>query len=440
MRAPVFTQLLHDQRLSDSYLCSWSPGQDLFREGDHSQELHVLVSGGVEVIKGRQKIGEMREPGTLFGEMSWLRDAKRSATVRALGASQSLCLPRSEIEPLLGQYPGLAQEIARQLAARLAQASEVLRGLKEFCDRLPDAVILSDGQGRILAYNAAAAQVYGRSSHEMVGRQVQEVYTEPPQFQEAWRQAQEGAKLRERVLAVSHPQLGRRLVSTSMSALRDPAGGLEAMLSLGRDVTSQERRHRLYSRLLPALLLLMALSGSSPWWGPWLGLWKAPAPRAQVSPALSSRLAADIKQLSSLLADGLEPGQAAADQKKIAAFFAAQGGATPLLQGVYLLDGDKTVLAAQASPTGSQELPTPGGTYANLTFQGPADSSYKIVILYRSGSSRPGCQRALELAYPLRGAQGLGGWLVLPMDLEQLHLQYGLDEQALWQLDLPPAR
>jgi CRP-like cAMP-binding protein len=65
------------------YLKTYQKGDTLFVEGEESQDLYVLVSGHLEVLIGEKKIAEITEPGALFGELSSLLGAKRTATVQA---------------------------------------------------------------------------------------------------------------------------------------------------------------------------------------------------------------------------------------------------------------------------------------------------------------------------------------------------------------------
>ena len=57
----------------------FEPGQAVFLEGDASGDVFMLVSGTLDVLKGRKKIAELSEPGTVFGEMSLLLEGARTA-------------------------------------------------------------------------------------------------------------------------------------------------------------------------------------------------------------------------------------------------------------------------------------------------------------------------------------------------------------------------
>lgn len=58
------------------------------------------------------------------------------------------------------------------------ELDQVLYGLLEFCDQLPDAVILTDKEGKIISWNTAAEKLYGRTWNHMRHKSVEEIYEE----------------------------------------------------------------------------------------------------------------------------------------------------------------------------------------------------------------------------------------------------------------------
>lgn len=423
------SDILHDSQLEQRYACQWEADKVLFREGEDCQDLYILVSGSLEVLKGEQKIDLINEPGSIFGEMSWLLGSRRTATVKAKEPTRLLCVPRDEVESFLQDHPQVAQQISRHLAKRLDQTTRVVFGLKELCDHLPDAVILSDAQGRIIAFNAAAGQVYGRDWSQMQGRPVEEVYQEPEEYHHLEEQVRGASVARERVLKIKHPTRGQRLISTSMTCLMDQERQVQGLISLGRDVTKLERIRRLNRWLLPTLALVACLGLGAHWVLP--QVWPSSAPISRDAKLLQGQIAKDYLLLSTLLKDTLNQEQAGEARARMEQFLAAQDGDQGLYSGVILLDADKKVLAAISRQPQERPAPQPGSTYANLRFEGPESSPHKLVVLYRTSPNHPGGLRSLEVALELRD-QGHGqGWLLLPIDMDYLKERYGMEEQAL---------
>jgi CRP-like cAMP-binding protein len=100
-------------------------GEFLFREGDPGDKFYVVYSGAVEILKerplGDHELLAIRRGGGAFGEMALLNDAPRSASTRAVEATQLLSVSREDFDSLLG---------GESLAVRLMQGlAKSLRAL-----------------------------------------------------------------------------------------------------------------------------------------------------------------------------------------------------------------------------------------------------------------------------------------------------------------------
>ena len=156
----MLDELLDDPRLSE-YMTTFKNGQTLFLEGDDSHDLYILVSGKLGIFKGNTEITHVSEPGSIFGEMSFILRSTRTASVKAENDVQALCIPENQISTIINDYPEIAQEITSILAQRLDETSRAVYGLKEAIEKLPDAVIMTDAEGKILTWNRVAEDLYG---------------------------------------------------------------------------------------------------------------------------------------------------------------------------------------------------------------------------------------------------------------------------------------
>ncbi|MFW5857026.1 MAG: Crp/Fnr family transcriptional regulator [Planctomycetota bacterium] len=99
--------------------CRKAKGEEVFHEGDTTQEMYILLKGKLEIHKGEQVIATIEEPDTYIGEMSTLLGAPRSATVVAAEDSILVRVPRERIAAFFDHSSALALKLCRILAQRL---------------------------------------------------------------------------------------------------------------------------------------------------------------------------------------------------------------------------------------------------------------------------------------------------------------------------------
>ena len=128
----------------EEYLVDFRSGETLCREGEDSQDLFILVDGEVEILKGMKPISETGEKGAIFGEISFILESKRTASVRARSHVKAIRIPKDKIDDFFIKFPILARHLLRLLARRLDARTQSLFAFKEFCDQLPDAVVATD--------------------------------------------------------------------------------------------------------------------------------------------------------------------------------------------------------------------------------------------------------------------------------------------------------
>jgi NADH:ubiquinone reductase (H+-translocating) len=99
----------------------FEPGQVIFREGDHGDSLYVVTGGEVEVVRERaagetplRRLGR----GECFGEIALVSDRPRTATVRAVSASNVLAVDRDAFQALFATLPPLKSFFESLIATR----------------------------------------------------------------------------------------------------------------------------------------------------------------------------------------------------------------------------------------------------------------------------------------------------------------------------------
>ncbi|MCK9388331.1 MAG: cyclic nucleotide-binding domain-containing protein [Sulfuritalea sp.] len=88
---------------------SLSDAEVLIREGEVSNELHVVVSGGLAVTRdtadGEWVVLHVLRSRDLAGELGFLDNQQHSATLRAMGPTQVFSLRRDRLEELINTQP-----------------------------------------------------------------------------------------------------------------------------------------------------------------------------------------------------------------------------------------------------------------------------------------------------------------------------------------------
>ena len=410
------------------YLTRFQSEQIIFLEGDDSQELYILVSGQVAIFKGDIKIRELSRKGSLFGEMSFLLGSNRTASVRAQNDVTLLRIPKEKISDFLSEFPQAAQQITRHLAQWLAETSRIAYGLKEFCDQLPDAVILTDPDGKILTWNSGAETLYGRSWEQMREANAAEIYTDPHEYNKFLQQVRNHYSVRETILNIIHPQKGERFVSTSMTVLYDGHHNFQGVLSLGRDVTRAKKLEKKYKRVagwLGAALLLLGLAAAAVWLGyPYYV--KDYQSRNLKQTLLQDYLAKDFFVLRALLGEPLAAGDRIKTRAVMNNFLMLQQKTARIYTGLVLLDEQRRVVDAFSIAPQADIAPVVGSSYAAIDFTGSDGSRHKVLTVYRRNKNHPMGQQGIEIAFKLQQKDPFRGWLIFQMDMDQVQKDLGL--------------
>jgi cAMP-dependent protein kinase regulator len=102
-------------------------GETLLREGDPGDEMYLIDSGRVRVVRGVGRDARILAElgaGDAVGEMALLTGNPRSATVTALADTQAWSVSQADFDTLVATYPSLALSLSRLLSERLRHTDE----------------------------------------------------------------------------------------------------------------------------------------------------------------------------------------------------------------------------------------------------------------------------------------------------------------------------
>ncbi len=426
---------LLDQPELNKFATTFSAGHVLFRENEDSQDLYILISGKLDVFKGNKNISELTEPGSLCGEMSFLLRSKRTATVVARHDSKVICIPSDKIKDFLHEFPILAREITSILATRLNETTNVMHGLKAFCDQLPDAVIMTDTGHKILAWNTAAEKLYGRPWRQMRNKKLDEIYDNQATFKQFLDDMSSQKTVKEKILKINHPSESWKFVSTNTTVLYDTNEEIQGYLLLGRDVTETKKIEEKHKRTRNWYLLIIAvfavlLAGQI--WSKYIPSQEPPQESAthKIHP-FDMRISRDYLGLSFVLSRPFQEGDVAETTRLIEEYFTEHDPGKDGIIGLLLLDKDKTIVNFFSSRDDQQPLSTIGNSYSGVKFDTENNLNHKGPIIFIVSSDEKTQSDMVELAYKMYKTDEFLGWLVFQLDLKTLANKYELDIKHL---------
>lgn len=101
---------------------AYEDGQVICREGEASEEMFVIQSGKVRIVKDRGGVEvqlAVLEKGDFFGEMSLLEGLPRDASAIAVGSTHVLVMSSGALLVRLRRDPTFAFELLRRLSGRV---------------------------------------------------------------------------------------------------------------------------------------------------------------------------------------------------------------------------------------------------------------------------------------------------------------------------------
>ncbi|MFP4580451.1 MAG: HD-GYP domain-containing protein [Candidatus Sumerlaeia bacterium] len=102
-------------------------GDIICREGDAGDCMYLIMRGEVAILKdmgwGQRELKRLRD-GEVFGEMSVISKAQRSATVQARSPVECLKVSEDEFKELYDENKTFARQVLRMMSDRLARTDE----------------------------------------------------------------------------------------------------------------------------------------------------------------------------------------------------------------------------------------------------------------------------------------------------------------------------
>lgn len=98
-------------------------GDIVFQEGEASNFVYYVLSGRFSVFHKRQRVGAITPADIFMGEMSFLLENRRSATVRAEEDSKLIPISKKSFINVIKRYPHYGMFLSRLIARKLARTN-----------------------------------------------------------------------------------------------------------------------------------------------------------------------------------------------------------------------------------------------------------------------------------------------------------------------------
>ncbi len=97
--------------------------ETLFSQGDEGSEAYMIVSGRMNVIVDKKRVGSMSD-GEVFGELALLLNQKRSATVISTTATELIEITKDDLNNIISSASIKTKEMIIQLCEALSKREE----------------------------------------------------------------------------------------------------------------------------------------------------------------------------------------------------------------------------------------------------------------------------------------------------------------------------
>jgi CRP-like cAMP-binding protein len=100
-------------------------GSTVLKEGDAGNFLYFISSGTYEVLHNDQPVGHLSQEDIFMGEMSFLLNQRRSATIKATSDGKLILLTQKTLVNVIKEYPHYGMFLSKLLAKRLVRSNEM---------------------------------------------------------------------------------------------------------------------------------------------------------------------------------------------------------------------------------------------------------------------------------------------------------------------------
>lgn len=166
---PLFAQVGRadlEKIVPDLRLRNFARNDIIFRQGDESREVYIVLKGMVRIYKispgGGETTIELFSAFDIFGELAAIDNQPRSATAQCVDSASLLVISQAQFDRHLRTLPGLAYGLSRVLSQKLRWTSAFAESIAQF-----------DAAGRLLHFLILYTKRYGKPITEGIAYELE---------------------------------------------------------------------------------------------------------------------------------------------------------------------------------------------------------------------------------------------------------------------------
>lgn len=103
---------------------TYSHGATIIQQGSTNRSFYVLEKGAVEIYIGDVLLNVIMYPGSIFGEVGFIRGTPRTGSIKARADTIVCRYDCDSVEGLIAEHPDIAAKMIETLASRLQRTTE----------------------------------------------------------------------------------------------------------------------------------------------------------------------------------------------------------------------------------------------------------------------------------------------------------------------------
>ncbi len=119
------------KEMLDEFNVSFPPNAIICKEGEEGREMYILSKGRIKILVGDTEVAEIKEPGTVIGEISLLLGEKRTATLKAVDQVGLSVVKKDNLQHFHSTNENIFLQMGGSLSKSIHNNFQIIRNIDE---------------------------------------------------------------------------------------------------------------------------------------------------------------------------------------------------------------------------------------------------------------------------------------------------------------------